>query len=107
MTGDEGAGADGDTQGDRLLLAMADHLHDHCECSAAEGGEPCAACDLRGQLRDVRERLLAWRAAGRRLATQRIDATDNVRERAARAAGRCETCASLDALARTLGAARR
>ena len=60
---------------ERVLLTLADHLHDHCTC---QPGQPrCAACDLRHQLRAVREELLRWRAEGRRLAQRRDEAIAN------------------------------
>ncbi|MCW2961707.1 MAG: hypothetical protein JWM90_2094 [Thermoleophilia bacterium] len=86
---------------ERLLLAMADHLHEHCEC----GGAPprCPACDLRGQLRGIREALLAWRAEGRRLAARRDEAIANGVEHVLRDGDTCQECAALAALARAVG----
>ena len=94
-----------DSDTERLLLTLADHLHDHCSCTA---GQPrCAACDLRGQLRAVREELLAWRAEGRRLAQRRDEAIANGGDHELRDGGACAECAALATLARTvLGDAR-
>ncbi len=89
---------------ERLLLAIGDHLHEHCECRpGATGGARCAACDLRAQLRDVREQLLAWRAEGRRIAERRDDAVANGATHLTRNAGSCTEC---DALAGIAGALR-
>lgn len=85
---------------ERLLLAMADHLHEHCDC--VRGQPACAACDLRGQLRIVREALLAWRADGRRLAVRRDEAVSNGADLLRRDGGGCDECSALDALTRTL-----
>lgn len=93
---------------ERLLLAIADHLHEHCECRpGATGGARCSACDLRAQLRDVREQVLAWRAEGRRIAERRDDALANGASHLARASSHCEECralAGLSAALRTHGA---
>jgi hypothetical protein len=92
-------------EAERLLLALADHLHEHCEC----GGVPprCAACDLRRQLRAVREDLLAWRADGRRVAARRDDAIANGAVHVAHTGVDCAECAALATLAQALGAGRR
>lgn len=88
---------------ERLLLAIGDHLHEHCECRpGATGGARCAACDLRAQLRDVRERMLAWRAEGRRIADRRDDAVANGATNLARLADRCSECAALAGIAGAL-----
>jgi len=85
---------------ERLLLAIGDHLHEHCECRpGASGGARCGACDLRAQLRDVREQLLAWRAEGRRIGERRDDAVDNGATHLARNADRCDECRALSDLA--------
>lgn len=83
-----------------LLLTIADHLHEHCSCPpGATGDARCAACDLRLQLRDVREQLLAWRAQGRRIAQRRDDAVDNGATHLARNAAHCADCSALSAMA--------
>ena len=88
---------------ERLLLALGDHLHEHCECRpGATGGARCAACDLRAQLRDVREQILAWRAEGRRIGMRRDDAVGNGATHLARRAEDCSACAALAALATML-----
>ena len=93
---------------ERLLLAIGDHLHEHCECRpGATGGARCAACDLRAQLRGVREQLLAWRAEGRRIAERRDDAVANGATHLARNAGRCSECDALSGIACALRAHRR
>jgi hypothetical protein len=85
---------------ERLLLTIADHLHEHCECRpGATGGARCAACDLRAQLRDVREQLLAWRAEGRRIGERRDDAVANGETHLARNAERCTECAAMSSMA--------
>src|SRR4051812_47113596 len=85
---------------ERMLLAIADHLHEHCECRpGATGGARCQACDLRAQLRDVREQLLAWSAEGRRIAGRRDDAVANGATHLARHAEDCSDCAALAGLA--------
>lgn len=90
---------------ERLLLAIADHLHEHCECRpGATGGARCASCDLRAQLRDVREQLLAWRAEGRRIAGRRDDAVGNGATHMERMADHCPECAGLSGLAGVLRA---
>lgn len=90
--------SDGDAE--RLLLTLADHLHEHCAC---ERGQPrCAACDLRHQLRVVREELLRWRAEGRRLGQRRDEAIANGADHEQRDGGDCADCAALAALARTV-----
>jgi hypothetical protein len=90
---------------ERLLLTIADHLHEHCECRpGATGGARCAACDLRAQLRDVREQLLAWRAEGRRIAARRDDAVANGATHLARNADLCTECSALSRLANALRA---
>lgn len=92
-----------DADAERLLLALADHLHEHCECPRPRsGGAICGACDLRGQLQRVRDELLAWRAEGRRLALVRDDALANGAEHVRRLVERCEECAALGALATTV-----
>ncbi len=93
---------------ERLLLVIADHLHEHCECRpGATGGARCSSCDLRAQLRDVREQLLAWRAAGRRIETRRDDAVGNGATHLARMADHCGDCAALSGLAEALRAHQR
>ncbi|MCW2928785.1 MAG: hypothetical protein JWM86_2753 [Thermoleophilia bacterium] len=88
---------------ERMLLAVADHLHEHCECRpGASGGARCPACDLRAQLRDVREQLLAWRAEGRRIAGRRDDALGNGATHLARHADFCVECEALSGLAGAL-----
>jgi hypothetical protein len=95
----------GSADPERLILAIGDHLHEHCECRpGATGGARCAACDLRAQLRDVREQLLAWRAEGRRIAVRRDDAVANGASHLARNADHCEECAALARLASALRA---
>lgn len=90
---------------ERLLLAIADHLHEHCECRpGATGGARCTACDLRAQLRDVREQVLAWRAEGRRIMQRRDDALGNGSTHLARRAPECPECAALAGLAGALRA---
>ncbi|MCW2972498.1 MAG: hypothetical protein JWN72_771 [Thermoleophilia bacterium] len=89
-----------DADAERLLLTLADHLHEHCTC--APGQPRCAACDLRGQLRSVREELLAWRAEGRRLAQRRDEAIANGGDHERRDGGACAECAALATLARTV-----
>ncbi len=92
---------------ERLLLAIGDHLHEHCECRpGATGGARCAACDLRAQLRDVREQLLAWRAEGRRIAERRDDAVANGATHLTRNADRCADCEALSGIAGALRAHR-
>ncbi|MCB0879943.1 MAG: hypothetical protein KDC46_13305 [Thermoleophilia bacterium] len=92
-----------DPDPERLLLTIADHLHEHCECRpGATGGARCAACDLRAQLRDVREQVLAWRAEWRRIGDRRDDAIANGETHLARHAEHCETCASLSQVAGAL-----
>lgn len=92
---------------ERLLLTIADHLREHCECRpGATGGARCAACDLRAQLRDVREQLLAWRAEGRRIGGRRDDALDNGASHLARAATHCDECAALAGMSGALRAHR-
>ena len=89
---------------ERLLLTIADHLHAHCECRpGATGGARCAACDLRAQLRDVREQVLAWRAEWQRLRERRDDAVANGETHLARHAPYCVEC---DALAQVAAAMR-
>ena len=93
------------TDPERMLLAVADHLHEHCECRpGATGGARCASCDLRAQLRDVREQLLAWRAEGRRIAGRRDDAIANGASHMARMADHCSECAALSGLSAVLRA---
>jgi hypothetical protein len=95
--------ADPPADPERLLLAIADHLHEHCECRpGATGGARCSACDLRAQLRDVREQLLAWRAEGRRIAARRDDAVGNGATHLARNAEFCAECSALSGLASAL-----
>lgn len=90
---------------ERLLLAIADHLHEHCECRpGATGGARCTACDLRAQLRDVREQVLAWRAEGRRMMARRDDALANGATHLGRNAGDCDECVALAGLAGALRA---
>ena len=85
---------------ERLLLAIADHLHEHCECRpGATGGARCAACDLRAQLRDVREQVLAWRAEWRRIELRRDDAIANGATHLARSGERCDDCMALSRVA--------
>ena len=92
---------------ERLLLAIADHLHEHCECRpGATGGARCGSCDLRAQLRDVREQVLAWRAEGRRIEERRDDALANGVTHLARNAERCRECDALSGLASALRAHR-
>lgn len=92
---------------ERLLLTIADHLHEHCECRpGATGGARCAACDLRAQLRDVREQVLAWHAEWRRLSTRRDDAIGNGETHLARNAPHCVECAALSQVASALRAHR-
>lgn len=92
---------------ERLLLTIADHLHEHCECRpGATGGARCAACDLREQLRDVREQLLAWSAEGRRIDGRRDDALHNGASHMARTATHCDECAALAGMAGALRAHR-
>lgn len=101
MTADDtlGAAAAGHDP-ERLLLAIGDHLHEHCECRpGATGGARCAACDLRAQLRDVREQLLAWRAEGRRIGERRDDGIANGATHLARNAAHCDECSALSGLA--------
>lgn len=96
---------DADTPADpeRLLLAIGDHLHEHCECRpGATGGARCSACDLRAQLRDVREQLLAWRAEGRRITARRDDAVANGASHLGRNAGHCAECEALAGLSGAL-----
>ena len=94
-----------DTDPERLLLAIADHLHEHCECRpGATGGARCRACDLRAQLRDVREQVLAWRAEGRRIGERRDEALASGATHMARAADHCDECAALSGLAGALRA---
>ncbi|MCW2925473.1 MAG: hypothetical protein JWM98_2877 [Thermoleophilia bacterium] len=95
--------ATGPPDPERLILAIADHLHEHCECRpGATGGARCTACDLRAQLRDVREQLLAWRAEGRRIAGRRDDAVGNGATHLERLADLCVECAALSGLANAL-----
>jgi hypothetical protein len=90
---------------ERLLLTIADHLHEHCACRpGATGDERCAACDLRTQLRDVREQVLAWRAEGQRVQARRGDAIANGATHLARSADRCPECAALSQAAGALHA---
>jgi hypothetical protein len=90
---------------ERLLLTIGDHLHEHCECRpGATGGARCGACDLRAQLRDVREQLLSWRAEGRRIGERRDDAVANGRSHLGRNADRCDECAALAGIAGALHA---
>jgi hypothetical protein len=94
-----------DPDPERLLLAIADHLHEHCECRpGATGGARCSACDLRAQLRDVREQVLAWRAEGRRIGERRDDALASGATRLARDADHCAECSALSGLAGALRA---
>jgi hypothetical protein len=94
-----------DPDPERLLLAIADHLHEHCECRpGATGGARCSACDLRAQLRDVRELVLAWRAEGRRIAERRDDALANGASHLARASAHCDDCRALAGLTTALRA---
>lgn len=89
---------------ERLLLAIADHLHEHCECRpGATGGARCSACDLRAQQRDVREQVLAWHAEWRRIRQRRDDAVANGETHLLRHADHCSECA---ALAQVAGAVR-
>lgn len=84
---------------ERLILAIGDHLHEHCECRpGATGGARCRACDLRAQLRDVREQLLAWRAEGRRIAQRRDEAVANGASYLQRLVDGCDECAALASL---------
>lgn len=86
-----------------MLLALADHLHEHCECRpGATGGARCPACDLRAQLRDVREQLLTWGAEGRRIARRRDDAIGNGATHLAQLRDYCDECAALASLAGAL-----
>ena len=88
---------------ERLLLVIADHLHEHCECRpGATGGARCSACDLRAQLRDVREQLLAWRAEGRRISERRDDALANGASHLGRSSTTCDECRALSGLAGAL-----
>ena len=90
---------------ERLLLSIADHLHEHCECRpGATGGARCGSCDLRAQLRDVREQLLSWRAEGRRIGERRDDAIDNGATHLGRNAAHCDECDALSGLAGLLRA---
>ncbi len=85
---------------ERLLLRIADHLHEHCECRpGASGGARCAACDLRAQLRDVREQVLAWRAEWRRIDERRGEAIANGATHLARNADHCAECLALTGVA--------
>jgi len=110
MTNGRGSSSDEQrerTDPERLLLAIGDHLHEHCECRpGATGGARCTACDLRAQLRDVREQLLAWRAEGRRIEGRRDDAVGNGATHLARLAGECDACTALSGLASALHAHR-
>lgn len=90
------------TDPDRLLLLLADHLHDHCACDLLDDGARCDACDVRGQLRTVREDLLAWRSAGRRLERLRDEALANALGMSTQRGNACGDCRGLVALARTL-----
>src|SRR3712207_3265720 len=97
--------SDDTTDPERLLLVIADHLHEHCECRpGATGGARCAACDLRAQLRDVREQVLAWRAAGRRIGERRDDALANGASHLARSSPLCDECSALSGLVGALRA---
>lgn len=87
-----------DTAGDRLVLAIADHLHDHCTCDRMSGGL-CDACEVRQGLRSIRDELLAWRAQGRRLAQRRDEALANARAQVQRRRASCDECAGLAGLA--------
>lgn len=90
---------------ERLLLAIADHLHEHCECRpSATGGARCPACDLRAQLRDAREQVLAWRAEGRRIGERRDDALANGASHLDRSSSQCDECQALARLTTALRA---
>lgn len=101
-TSERTAPGDGSTAGDRILLALADHLHEHCRCELLDAAERCDACDVRATLRVIREELLAWRAAGRRLAQRRDDALENAAGQVQRRSASCPECAGLAGLARSL-----
>lgn len=96
--GESAARADGAE--DRMLLAIADHLHDHCTCDRI-GDAVCDACEVRAGLREIRDELLAWRAQGRRLAQRREDALGNARAQVQRRRTHCDECAGLAGLAAT------
>ena len=88
---------------ERLLLALADHFHEHCTCyPGAQGAARCDACDLRLQMRVAREDLLTWRAEGRRLAQRRDEAIGNGLEHARHEHPACDECRALAGLARSL-----
>jgi hypothetical protein len=88
---------------ERLLLALADHFHEHCTCyPGAQGAARCDACDLRLQLRAAREDLLTWRAEGRRLAIRRDEAIGNGTEHARHQHPSCDECRALAGLAETI-----
>jgi hypothetical protein len=89
---------------DRVLLALADHFHEHCRCELLDGPQPCDACDVRTTLRAIREELLAWRATGRRLAQRRDEALANALGQVERRRGSCAECAGLVGLSRSLDA---
>lgn len=88
----------------RLLTALADHLHEHCECTLETR---CTACDLRMLLMELRERLLAWRSAGRRLAIERREGLANGFSYISRTGATCDECAALGALSGLVGADQR
>lgn len=88
---------------EQLLLRIADHLHVHCECRpGATGGARCAACDLRAQLRDVREQVLAWHAEWGRIGERRDDAVANGETHLARNRTHCGECLALSQVAGAL-----
>ena len=91
-----------DPAGDRLLLALADHLHEHCTCELLDG-ERCDACEVRGGLSSARDDLLAWRAQGRRLAQRRDEMIANARAQVQRRRASCGGCAGLAGLATSTG----
>lgn len=88
---------------DNLLLAITDHLHNHCTCkSRYELSEKCDACEVRETLRDIRDEVLALNAEQRRLATKRSDALSNALSLTTRTSKTCDECSALVALNNTL-----
>lgn len=86
---------------DRVLLALADHFHEHCTCDRLASGELCDSCEVRGQLREIREEQLAWRAAGRRLTQRRDEALANALAQSSRRSSSCSECGGLSGLVRS------
>ena len=95
--GVHGGGTDPTTR-DRVLLAIADHLHEHCTCELLDPNERCDACEVRAILHGVREELLAWRAHGRRLVQRRDEALASAGAQLARRRAACDECAGLAGL---------